>query len=76
MDPASSADTCRSLLYRVLEKITAGVLLLVIVALGWIIVASFQPDWGRGVSTEVVILALLGAALVLVSILALVQTRS
>ena len=61
-----------------LERITSGVLVAVIGVLGWMILVAYQPDWLRlpEVETEVVlILALLVAALVLVSVVALLQTR-
>ena len=62
-----------------LERITAAVLLLVIAALGWIILAAFRPEWNDWASQAVqvlVILALLSAALILVSVVALLHTRS
>ena len=63
---------------RLLEQITAAVLLLVIVTLGWIVIASYGlatdrqlvPEWELiGVAT------LLLSALGLVSVVALLQTR-
>lgn len=61
-----------------LEFIAASVLWLVIAALGWIVLVSWKPGWLRlpSVETEVVIvIGLLSAALVLVSVVALRQTR-
>ena len=64
--------------FPLLERITAGVLILVIATLAWIILAAHDPSWGQWATTEVqvvVVLALLTTALVLVSVLALLQTR-
>jgi hypothetical protein len=61
-----------------LERVTAGVLLLVLACLAWLVVVANQPTWGRLFPVEVevaVVLALVSAALVLVSVLALLQTR-
>jgi hypothetical protein len=61
-----------------LERITAVVLVLVLGSLGWMIVAAYWPELASSVGMEAqitVILALLGAALVLVSVLALLRTR-
>jgi hypothetical protein len=61
-----------------LERLTAGVLLLVLLALGWIVVAAWQPAWADWAAVEIqvwLILALLAAALVLVSVVALLHTR-
>jgi hypothetical protein len=61
-----------------LEPITAVVLVLVIAALGWMVAAAYQPEWGQWAGVEVqvaVILILLTAALVLVSVVALLHTR-
>jgi hypothetical protein len=63
---------------RLLERATAGLLLLVLGALGWMIIASYKPDWGRLESLElevVLIVGLLLATLLLVSIVALLHTR-
>jgi hypothetical protein len=62
-----------------LEWITATALLLVVLSVGWMIVAAFHPAWGRLAALElevVVILVLLSAALILVSLVALLHTRS
>lgn len=62
-----------------LERLTAALLLAVVLGLAWMIVAAYQPDWLRlaSVETEVeVILTLLVAALGLVSLVALLHTRS
>ena len=61
-----------------LEWITAGVLLLVVLSVGWMILAAFQPALGRLADLEaevVATLVLLTAALTLVSIVALRHTR-
>ena len=63
---------------RLLERAAAGLLLLVLAALGWMIVASYNPEWGRLASLElevVLVVGLLLAALVLVSVVALLHTR-
>jgi hypothetical protein len=65
-------------LYRVVEQIASAVLLLVLAALGWIIIAASSPAWGRLASLElevIGIVALLLAALMLVSVVALMHTR-
>jgi hypothetical protein len=62
-----------------LEWLTAAVLVLVLASLGWIVVAAYLPGWGRWLPVEaevIAVLALLTAALVLVSVLALLHTRS
>jgi hypothetical protein len=62
---------------RLLEGVTAAVLLLVIASLGGMVWAAYRPQW-EPAATEVQVigvLALLLAALVLVSALALWQTR-
>jgi hypothetical protein len=64
--------------YPWLERLTAAVLLLVVLALGWIILAAYQPGWARWAAVEVevaLVLGLLTAALVLVSVVALLHTR-
>jgi hypothetical protein len=63
---------------RLLERITAGILVLVILALVWMVMVAFQPVWARWASEEVEVvgmLVLLAAALTLVSVLALQHTR-
>ena len=65
--------------YPWLERLTAAVLLLVLAALGWMVLAAWRPGWANSIALEVqvwVVLALLGAALVLVSVTALLHTRS
>lgn len=62
-----------------LEPVAAGVLLLVLAAVGWIIQAASPNAWLRlpSLAAEViVVLGLLVSALLLVSIVALRQTRS
>ena len=63
--------------FRLLERITAAVLLLVVASLGWILAAAYQPDlanWAEEAQV-IIVLVLLTAALVLVSIVALLHTR-
>jgi hypothetical protein len=65
-------------IYRLVEGFASGVLLLVLAALGWMIVAAYVPEWGRSASLEfevIVIVSLLLAALGLVSVVALLHTR-
>jgi hypothetical protein len=65
-------------MYRLIEGIAAGVLLLVLASLGWMIVAAYVPEWGRAASLEfevIFIVVLMLAALVLVSVVALMHTR-
>jgi hypothetical protein len=62
-----------------LGRLTTGVLLLVLVCVAWIVLAGYQPEWGGFISIDVqagLIIFILLAALVLVSIVALKQTRS
>jgi hypothetical protein len=61
-----------------LERMTAAVLLVVLAALGWMILAAYRPEWVRLLPVEaevIVVLVLLTAALVLVSVVALLHTR-
>ena len=63
---------------KLLELVASGVLLLVILSLGWIMLVAYQPDWLRLASVQLEVLIVLGfltAALVLVSVVALRQTR-
>ena len=65
-------------LYRLLERIASTILLLVLVALGWIIVAVSVPEWGRLASLETEVIGIVGlllAALIAVSVVALLHTR-
>jgi hypothetical protein len=65
--------------HPLLERITAGVLMLVVAALGWMILAACYPEWDWRLSLDVqvgLVLAILSAALVLVSVVALLHTRS
>ena len=64
--------------WRALEHLTAVVLLAVVIALGWVVVVAYQPGWLRLPSVEweiYIILVLLAAALLLVSLVALLHTR-
>ena len=65
-------------LLLVLEWLTAGVLILVLASLGWMMVAAYLPAWGRWLPVEAevyLVLVLLAVALILVSALALLHTR-
>ena len=62
-----------------LERATAVVLLIVLLMVGWIALAACRPEWCAWVALNVqvwFVLALLIAALVLVSVVALLHTRS
>lgn len=62
-----------------LERVATTVLLLLNLALAWMVVVAWQPEWLRlpTVQAEVLlILGLLTGALLLVSIVALKQTRA
>ncbi len=64
--------------YPWVERLTALVLLLVLLALGWITAAAFRPDWGQVVALRVqvwLVVGLLTAAVLLVSLVALLHTR-
>ena len=64
--------------FPMLERVTALVLIVVLAALAWILVAAYQPDRPWFVATEsqvVILLGLLTAALLLVSVVALLHTR-
>jgi hypothetical protein len=69
--PDGPTPTGRILL---LERITAGVLLLVIAMLGWIVLAALN-EWNSSAGQVAAVVVILTAALVLVSVLALLQTR-
>ncbi len=61
-----------------LELITAAVLLLVLASLGWMVIAAYWPGQASFTSSElevITVLGLLAAALVLVSLVALLHTR-
>jgi hypothetical protein len=63
---------------KLLEWLTAGVLGLVLVALGWMAVADRLPTTWRLLPIEVEIFGVIGlltAALLMVSVLALLHTR-
>lgn len=64
---------------QALEWVAAAVLALVLLALGWVAVAAYRPEWGGWVAMEIqvgVVLGLLTAALVLVSAVALRHTSA
>ena len=64
---------------RLLERFTAVVLVAVVIALGWMLLAAYVPDLFRlaSVATEVIaMVALLSTALILVSVVALLHTRN
>jgi hypothetical protein len=64
--------------YPLLERITAVVLALVLVAVVCMTLSAWRPEWDWGLSLDAqvgVVVALLTAALVLVSVVALLHTR-
>jgi hypothetical protein len=65
--------------FPLLERMTVVVLMLVVLALGWMALAACFPEWDWRLSLDVqvgVVLGLLTAALVLVSIVALLHTHT
>jgi hypothetical protein len=77
--PLPDAADRASLRYPLLERATAVVLLVVLLALGWMALAAGWPEWASWVALDVqvgLVLALLTTALILVSVVALLHTRS
>jgi membrane protein YdbS with pleckstrin-like domain len=75
---ATDADDAPRRPSPLLEWLAATVLLLVAVALAWMTLVAYRPDWLRLASLKVEVLAMLGlltAALLLVSAVALRNTR-
>ncbi len=65
--------------YPLLERATALVLLLVLLAVGWMVLAAYFPEWDWRLPPDAqvaLVVALLTAALALVSVVALLHTRS
>jgi hypothetical protein len=74
MPPRSPRPT-----YPLLERLTTLMLLLVVILLGWILAAAYLPEVVRVAPPEVEVILVLGvllAALLLVSVVALLHTRS
>jgi hypothetical protein len=70
-EPASTSD--------LVSRITSVVLLAVLFCVGWMVFAAYQPEGASFVSVDVevgLIIGLLLAALMLVSVVALRQTRT
>jgi hypothetical protein len=64
--------------FPLLERITAAVLIVVLAALGWVLLAASGPAESAWAATEVQVVILLGlllVALILVSLVALLHTR-
>jgi len=64
--------------FLLLEAVAAAALILTMLSLVWMMIASYQPAWLRFASVEaevIVIVALFVAALLLVSLIALLHTR-
>ncbi len=79
-DPMASPDAAQAARrgFPALEGITATVLTLVLASLVWMIAAANWPEQFAWASTEVEVVAVIGlltAALVLVSVVALLHTR-
>ena len=73
-DPARREDSR----FPLLERITAIVLLLVLLALGWMLLGAWRPEVTAWVDLNLqlgFVLAVLTASLALVSLLALLNTR-
>ena len=63
---------------RFLDRLTGAILTAVAIAMAWMVAVSYWPDVGRLASTElevILMLGLLGAALLLVALVALLHTR-
>jgi hypothetical protein len=62
---------------NLLERITSAVLLLVMVAVVWMLLATYHPAVGESATQlqVILILVLLTVALILVSVVALLHTR-
>ncbi|MBY0527789.1 MAG: hypothetical protein K2R98_30605 [Gemmataceae bacterium] len=61
-----------------LERLTGALLILVIIVLGWMILAAYNPAWGEVMATDVqviAIVALLALTLLRVSVVALLRTH-
>jgi succinate dehydrogenase hydrophobic anchor subunit len=61
-----------------LEAVAAAALILTMFSLVWMMIASYQPTWLRFASVEaevITVVALFVAALLLVSLIALLHTR-
>ena len=64
--------------FPILERVTAAVLLLVLLALGWMVLAAYWPPTAGWATLEfqvVAVILLLVLALLLVSVVALLHTR-
>ena len=64
--------------FLLLEEVTALVLIVNMAALAWMLIVAYQPTWLRLASLErevIVVTVLLVAALLLVSLVALLHTR-
>jgi hypothetical protein len=75
----SNADRPERPPLRWLERATAAVLVVVVVAMCWMLVAAYRADWLRLPSEQaevIVMVVLLSVALGLVSVVALLHTRT
>jgi hypothetical protein len=74
---SSATATSYVALFRWLERATALLLVLVLAALAWVVLAAYQPDWAGSAASElsiVIVLLLLTAAVGMVSLVALLHT--
>ena len=77
-DDATSPLRQAGALYRLFERAVAGLLLLVLAALGWMSLVSYKPEWGRLGNLELEVLLIVGlllATLALVSVVAFLHTK-
>jgi len=64
--------------FFLLEAVAAAALILTMLSLVWMMIVSYEPTWLRFASVEaevIVVVALFVAALLLVSLIALLHTR-
>jgi hypothetical protein len=61
-----------------LERVTAAVLVLMAISLSWMVLAAYRPDWASVLPAEAAVILIGGilvAALILVTVVALLHTR-
>ena len=77
-DLSSSSQKANGPLLTLLERITAVLLIAVMIAIGWIVLIAYQPSIFRLASDEaevLIIVSLLVVTLGMVSLVALLHTR-
>jgi hypothetical protein len=75
----ATGDGNTSRAYSFLERLTGAVLLAVVIAVAWMTTVAYWPDVARLASVQIEVILMLGlltTALLLVSLVALVHTRS